>query len=160
MELNDYAEYKCEATNLVGKNEAVIELLDLQETEQYNINNDKTIKQNNQSISYILNNPSYIDDDVNDKRTENDNDESEEFRSKTVLENHKPKNTKENLNGTKRKQPAISMRKNSNNNSNNNRTYHKYQINKSNSIQESENSLQRINGKIILILISVILFLN
>lgn len=72
----------------------------------------------------------------------------------------KTKNTKENLNGTKRKQPAISMRKNSNNNSNNNRTYHKYQINKSNSIQESENSLQRINGKIILILISVILFLN
>lgn len=96
MELNDYAEYKCEATNLVGKNEAVIELLDLQETEQYNINNDKTIKQNNQSISYILNNPSYLDDDVNDKRTENEIDESEEFRSKTVLENHKPKNTKEN----------------------------------------------------------------
>lgn len=31
---------------------------------------------------------------------------------------------------------------------NSNRTFQKYQINKSNSIQEAENSLQRLNGKL------------
>jgi hypothetical protein len=49
---------------------------------------------------------------------------------------------KSNSNKKKQQQIALNVRKNSN------RTFQKYQINKSNSIQEAENSLQRLNGKL------------
>lgn len=140
LERVDYTVYKCEVINLVGKNEAVMEILDLQETEQFNSNsnnnNGKTVRKN-QSISYVLNNP-YLDEVMKSDDSETENyssqfeEESDEFKSRS----------KETTSGLRKK--LTNIRKNNNNN-NNNKTFHKYQINKSNSIQETENSLQRIN---------------
>ena len=167
LERVDYTVYKCEATNLVDKSEAMIEIfgifclnlcilllkskfilskiniLDLQETEQYNTNNNngKTVRKN-QSISFVLNSP-YLDEVMksDDAETGQLEEESDEFKSKS----------KEATISSRKK--LANMRKNNNNNNNNNKTFHKYQINKSNSIQETENSLQRINGRKIFVFV-------
>ena len=87
-----------------------------------------------------MNNP-YLDEVMksDDSETENHSsqfeEESDEFKSRS----------KETTSGLRKK--LTNIRKNNNNNNNNNKTFHKYQINKSNSIQETENSLQRINGR-------------
>lgn len=132
-------------------------MLDLEDSDQYGTsssqNSEKSIKKN-QSISYVINNAPQGDQvDEQDENgahreanSKNDDTESDEFRSTMMEDDYKP-NQKDAW--PKKKQPALGMRKNTNNNSNNsnNRTLHKYQINKSNSIlQETENSLQRING--------------
>lgn len=139
LERLDYTTYKCEVTNLVGKSEATIEIHDLQETEQYNTNaNNKSPKtmRKNQSISYVMNNP-YLDELM--KSDESDMDVN---YSGQLDEENESKSKEASSNGFRKKQPQVNMRKNNNNN---NKTFHKYQINKSNSIQETENSLQRIN---------------
>lgn len=114
---------------------------DLQETEQYNTNaNNKSPKtmRKNQSISYVMNNP-YLDELM--KSDESDMDVN---YSGQLDEENESKSKEASSNGFRKKQPQVNMRKNNNNN---NKTFHKYQINKSNSIQETENSLQRINGR-------------
>ena len=125
--VNNFLSIKFESfllSNLINK--------DLEESEQFNSNNDKEIRKS--SISYVLNNP-YLEELNKIDEVESESEE-DEFKSKNDFKQ------KSNSNKKKQQQIALNVRKNSN------RTFQKYQINKSNSIQEAENSLQRLNGKL------------
>ncbi len=98
-------------------------------------NKSKRKKIRKSSISYVLNNP-YLEELNRIDEVESESEE-DEFKSKNDFKQ------KSNSNKKKQQQIALNVRKNSN------RTFQKYQINKSNSIQEAENSLQRLNGKLI-----------
>lgn len=157
---SDFAKYKCQATNVIGKTEASIELFEILEfynSRKSNQNKNKMYKSQNQNkqIQTHSNNEETEPDENSIKSFDS---EEEKFYQENLFNSFqneseysmRPKQRTENKFQINSKKLASSLSTNSrlsyHNHNSNNKTLLKYHINKSNRIVENENSLKRING--------------
>ncbi len=136
MEDIDYGKYKCEASNIVGNSETVIELIDAVDPNEQQAVKTKHNKHHNQHDSNFISR-NRVESDYADDQLDEQNDSYQYYN-----------NNSESEPDTDDKSKAKSPKKNNNlkKYSNRNKTMSKYQMNKANRLADPDNRLQKAKG--------------